>query len=664
MKVLTGALTLALILATLLTAGTAVSNYHRVYMQTCPSKDVLQWDGNIRMIQALDRFQDLRAGNIGNVVASYYRANTWPPLRPTISLLLFGLSSNGPSAEADTLISLFFYALLFPSLIFIGMRMAPTALTGAAAAFLTSLLLIHSKQLPAYSLASMLETQGMFFLLWAVYFIFRAYQQLYPRPEDIPADQITTFRFPRNESERTVSRGVKIGLVVSILGVTLSKYPYAVMLFIGLAVCEFARAPGSYIGFARRALGDYYGKGRLAVYALIIGGLIALIIAAKMGKIGPKGTNERGVRYAMYLVALIIFVDFNIYAWRFRAALADIVPASMRHFYVLGIFPTLVWLFSNPDRFSAVIGGTQWVPPPGLDTSKLFRSSFFDTLLNHTFDQTWPIALVLGGMLLGIGAYKLARFSRMPGGEPPGEGSVFRSAFAFALGLLQSPLVAVTVILWVQFLAQEFLSPNKQDRHIFHFLPALVLLAVIWITRIPGALNERSNSRKWDFAGPALALLLTALGASMLYMQNGLFTEGYFSANARPFCYSGDKREFFDPARWTANTIDPKKKHIIINNMYNVPPKPPVLRQQGTEIDLLLRTRAIPAGGTAYNDNRHLFKSWGDFDRLLIITPGCDGPGAMKVASARAAKVGAKLGASKVSTHPSGQFCVNEIDLK
>jgi hypothetical protein len=143
----------------------------------------------------------------------------------------------------------------------------------------------------------------------------------------------------------------------------------------------------------------------------------------------------------------------------------------------------------------------------------------------------------------------------------------------------------------------------------------------------------------------------------------GVFTAGYSDFRVREFCFTGRAPELFEPARWAADQLAADRRTLLINAM-NTAPFALDQREQTTELDLLLRMRAIAAGGAVRNDNRHVWKRWSEFDRLLAITPTClDEAGRAQIRS-RAAAVGVSLGEPlRELRHPGGRLCLTEYSL-
>ena len=92
-------------------------------------------------------------------------------------------------------------------------------------------------------------------------------------------------------------------------------------------------------------------------------------------------------------------------------------------------------------------------------------------------------------------------------------------------------------------------------------------------------------------------------------------------------------------------------------------------RHLATEFDLLFRMRALNQGSVR-NDSRHVWRSWEEFDRALVITPACGDPewrDYHQVMNARvaerAAQVGSEMKLIRALEYPPGEFCLKEYAL-
>lgn len=180
------------------------------FLNICPIKDLLTWDENIRLNQLLDQYQDFRDGRYWRGFFPFLEASTWPPLRSIFSLFMLWGPGDWPITWKDSFLGLIFYALCFPTIIYISFRITGSLVFSGAISIFILAMSLHTTETPAYSLSSMLETQGMFVLLWVYFSLYRLYdsvQNLGPGAE--------------------LQKGSKVPVLVSLalLSLFFTKYP-------------------------------------------------------------------------------------------------------------------------------------------------------------------------------------------------------------------------------------------------------------------------------------------------------------------------------------------------------------------------------------------------------------------------------------------------------
>lgn len=605
----------------------------QAFGEMCPNKDVLHWDGNLRMALVLDRYQYFADGNFWETFVSHLRANTWPPLRPFIALLLF--AAFGPSAIIDVALSLLFFAATFLALLYGSWRLSRSPLAAGACFFVVSSLLLHTRELNAYALAGMLETQGMFFLVVALISLFGLYRL---QSEDLPLLQGANGPSPA-AATASRQRGLVIGTAFGVVGLGLTKYPYAIMLFLAYATYEFIRDPQGWWSFATDLLKDHYrGWRRL----LLVGFLLVVVGLLVAGKVGYLGVNTRLTKRLIYLVCLVIFVDFNFYAYRARAELVQRISLPVRVFYLAGILPTLTWILINPDRFSTVLGGQFWV-----GTAQI-RRTLFETL-PYLFQPAVTVLALLALGVLGLALALLHERATPTTGSGP----------TWWTRAVQRPEVAIFMVAWLQYMLQDLFNPNKQDRHVYHMLPALLLSSTILFQAALRMWRGRNTSLQWLRPVSGAALITIALVP--MVTRAGLPTGGY--TQSRYFCYTDTTHSIFEQARWVADQFDARRRTVVINAFHELPFSPNQ-RNQASEIDVLLRMRALAAGGRVYSDHRFRWKSWDSFERLLVVAPQCNLPSVGRRLSQRSAKVGAELTRLEERKDASGSVCLESFAIR
>lgn len=589
MKHRTDKIWLIVVLFALLIVGFSLLAIFNHYSTDCPSQDVLSWDGTLRFIDVLDQHQDFRRGNYGRALFSLFEAPTWPPLRGIIMHFVILVTTGAPAPALNVFVSYAFFVLLFPSLLYIADRLGGGYAVTGPVFFVISIMLIQSRELPLYSLTAMLETQGMFFFLWSCYFVYRFYEGGRSRPD----------------------RLVVAGLFISVQGLFHTKYPYGVMFLFSLFVYEFLRRPVIYFHVFHLLKVRHFRRVRTF---LIITFFLLIALLAGSGQLGDFGAHVKLSKFVVYAGFLLILIDFHVYLLRDRLYLLSLLSPRTVLLYFTTLFPALIWLFMHPVRFNSTLGTQQRI------VSGISGDSFFSILFNRIFD----FRLLLTGLailsLISILALIFAFLRQsMRSSDAPLR---FRSAAKITLQclheLLVHPLGPPTFLLVLQLLILDFTTPNKQLRHIYHLLPALLLFLSLWPFRLPDLPLFSSFSR--NIGRTILAASMTIAVCFYLYFPPGILSGRYFQSG-RTVC-SSLPASVYDPFRHLADSIRADKKYILINT-YHRPGSPPPGSLAAPLIDMFLRLKTYERG-LVRNDSRYRFRNWAGFDGLLVAAQHCD----------------------------------------
>ena len=242
-------------LLALFATGVMISKNWQAFLEICPITDLLTWDENIRLTAVYDQYQDYRDGKIWRATLPFLEAATWPPLRPIFSLILLASPGEWPITWKDSFLGLAFYALCFPSIIYIVSRISGSFLFGSLVSIFVLALSLHTSETPAYSLSSMLETQGMFILLWVYWGLYKLYDSV----KDLkPGESLPT--------------GSKVAALVSAVLILLffTKYPYGLLLFISIFLFELISRFPEWIGFVRFSVKVHYKGIRLLFLVVVV----------------------------------------------------------------------------------------------------------------------------------------------------------------------------------------------------------------------------------------------------------------------------------------------------------------------------------------------------------------------------------------------------------
>jgi len=517
------------------------------FWNTCNARDVLNWDANIRYVLTFDQWQDIRAGRYTQALAVFFEGSTWPPLYSLFTLALFLTWPAGPHPVLAVVPAFVFFVALFPSAFYIALRLTDKLWKASLIFLVFTVFLVHTPELQAYALSGMLETMGMFFLLWTLYFLGRSF-----------ADS---------------SRKVQIGLFIAGGGLFLTKYPFGIMLLFAwvLLVCfSRIRSVLEFVSFLRA---EYFLAARSwqKVYRLALPLLtaLALVTLLGMGMVGAGAINKKMYKYIIYIFSLLFFLDIIVFLWQQSSRLP--LERALRQQFGLVFLPGLVWIFLHPDRFSGVIGGQFWIIK---QTSSFFKSLAMD-VFSHSVLFLLLLFLAFVSFLLNFLLSRQKNQGRM--------------ALFF-----QRPDVWLTLLIFLQIAVQEIFSPNKQHRHIYYLIPAVLFFTGYWLINLN--LLQRNLLLRI-----LLVLFVLFTTATHLWAPGGLLAD----YGTRHFCYAGRDAERYRPVRNLAESLRSDGRYVLINRLHLAPPGELSL---ATEIDVLFRSRIVAAGFLENDERRR--RSW------------------------------------------------------
>ncbi len=642
--------TILIVLGTALLVRSALDQSWAFLLEKCPNTDVLLWDANLRLLTVLDQYQDLRDGDVVRALYPVFDAPTWPTLRNFLSLTLFFVNPGGPSTIVDISISFVFYILIFPSILLIAFEITRDWLRAALIFFFASMMIIHAREFPVYSLSAMLETQGMFFMLWTTYFLFKIYENFAFREASLIVRE-----------RKFVPRRKRFfwGLLIFSQGLFHTKYPYGIMLILAIFAVDILRGPGRYIDllalmFDQHFFGKRRSRWQTFFFVLRILVLVNFVGAVVANAFGVPLTKY--VKDAFFFVLVVFFIDVNVYFFRNRFALARLMGAATAQVYVAVVLPTAAWMLLHPDRVSSIIGTQQHSQEAG--------RSYTQSLATNVFDDPLPFLVMsaLAGIALLI--FLIARARR---GVERGE------RLDTLLANFGRPLTAATFVLLFQFLIMELLTDNKQLRHIYHLVPALLVVAGAWVMRFPYLLglsgprfvNVRRGIVLLTLALPLIAVRPVLAPGGLLAGQILPAEPDVAYVQARHMCFTGTEREVYEPVRWFALRLDPAKRYILLNSFHHIY-EPVPGRFLATDFDLLLRMRTLQQGAVR-NDSQYRRDNWEEFDAALLLTQSCDDAFAQAAADElqqRAAKLGHQVTLTSAYAHPTAPLCLREYRLE
>ncbi|MBI41581.1 MAG: hypothetical protein CMF59_18460 [Leptospiraceae bacterium] len=560
------AIAVAAILLGILTYRTAHSFYvwESRYQTECVNKDLLNWDGNLRFTSVLEFNRDFREGKPGDPLLELLKSPTWPPLRKAISLGLSFFSSE-PNPVVDTHISTAFSLLLLLALPFCGwviLRKEEGLWAGAVA----GLIVLTMSEFPIYSFAAMLETQGMLFFLIAC-----------------------TAYYLNRDAGFASGRGqkhVRWILFIGFFGLYMTKYPYGILLILSVLLIESVSYSRRLVNLVKDSIWPHYWFRWSLIFPVLVGAAIFVFLFRTQIGLPAEG---KVYKQALYATLLLTFLDLNVHWFRTRLQVRKILLAHQLRMYAWGILPVAIWFLSSPDRFGAFLGAGLHVQEQG----RVFAWSLLVDTLELSALMPLVIALLAAGMMvISRGQRNLRTWVR-------------------------DPMNAVVLVILGNLLLLEVLTANKQLRHIYHLVPALVLFSFLVLFKRyrpghsrPGIISARGA------VGEAAGLLACVL-------IGGLFVFFPGSMGAAPeedyICFSGTDRAPAEPARRVASQV-PEDSKIVVWNRFHELDSPPPGRSLASEIDLLIRYRT---GARARNESAYSLQSWQGFDRFAYISYDC-----------------------------------------
>jgi hypothetical protein len=471
----------------------------------CVNKDFLTWDPELRFIITLKMMDHIRNGKLLSYLSIVFDSPHWPSLRNVFESLVFFLT--GPSPKATIAITFLFYCLLpFGFLYTLSKEKFPPFFVGLF--FLLSVFgILQAESLQLYAFTGMIELQGAFIFLITAYLISRVYTEpIYPE---------------------NTSLGWRVLIATTLL--YHSKYPYGYMLVLCLFFIEVFFSPKNTFTYGFKYLkerkNEWYKNIRLWIFLLLF---LALFLPSSVliGKI-PN--------YLRYGIVLILVIDFFLFFYR-----EENQPDNARiHFHLKWIiFPILLWMFSQPDRFGSYSGQITHVEAQGFNPGEAIVKDldyyllFINEFLLSSF-QGFLISYVLFFGNLSIVLYGVYNYIRT---------KTFEKSFILAL------------LCMITFLELSLFTTNRLARHTYHLFPALFLSLFFFL------------GEKWiEF--PKATIVFTSI-LTIVFLNP--FLERPLNLTSKvELCYAGyDPGDYFSP-RWIEEKASEilKKPTIVLNEM-------------------------------------------------------------------------------------------------
>ncbi|EHQ08517.1 hypothetical protein [Leptonema illini] len=657
---------------------TQFANWNELFLATCPNKDSLVWDGNMRFVQAIDIVDDARRGVILPGISSILASPTWPPLRTLFSIVLL-VWNGSPDPVLDGRPSAFFLfataALLFAFAFFFrkqseGADQSREALRpyfNGLLALTVLFLLLGIVDLPQFVFSSMLEIQGMFFFTWntwAAFSILRhidAGARIEKNARNVSGDWGVSGGRSRSDASASALSAASVPMLLlwsfalSGAGLYLTKYPFGILTGMALLLVCIVRSPGGFASAVIRVLKERYTGWHLIPLGLLAAAALIIVLGPYLGS---AVVNTKGVKRFLYLAIVIVFIDFNHYLYRCRP---DFFSTELRLFYLYFLLPFVFILLSHPDRFGSLVQAQTDRVPGG---SRFYPVALFQ---EYFLASDALAAIVLGGLASALVAFAFALKSRSrhePASSSEGmlrytdEPAAELPSFLRFLPERTSLSLEGQMILfvWANIFVMQFMTSNHQARYLFQIFPVFLFFHGMLFWQLGRSLPGSSLLRQ---TVPLLMILPLPLLAARPLLA--------VSSDSRNVCFATTDPAPIDAARRIAAHVPENTDAILLNDFHDTA-SPVFGRRQATEIDLFLRYRTY-GGGRIRTDSKYRYPTWIEdnrpiFNELVHVTYLCGekaGQGRDR-ATERALKAGVRIEPVDTYNDPDG-LCMTRYRL-
>ncbi|MBE7440255.1 MAG: hypothetical protein HS115_17525 [Spirochaetales bacterium] len=382
------------------------------------------------------------------------------------------------------------------------------------------------------------------------------------------ASVIITLRLVSGQA-RPFSLPFFIICLIAFQGLVHTKYPYGLLFFPALLLSCIHSDRHSYVSFARFLFGE---AGRSGYFFLVfVGGMAVAFLML-------PGLKIRANLAALGSILTLIYFQF---LYR-KATVKRSVPASFPYAYHAGILPFVIWMAIHPDRITGLIDSREHTQ----SEHEFFSVRLFSEIFDHPV--LW-IAILLAGMA----------------------GLIFRHPD-------RKLLVSAAITCIVPFLILEIATSNKQLRHIYHLIPAVAYLCMLFLYGHPA----------WPMRVLGAGLPLLSLG--ILFVPGGLFSGSYIEK--RIYCFTGIERGLYDPVREVVDHLPGADTTLL--NAFAHPAAPLPGRAMTTELELLSRQRARRNGVRLYSATENRSCENAEIPTVAYVSDQCKGSAYDPLASA------------------------------
>ena len=391
------------------------------FITNCPNKEFLTWDPELRYIFTLELLDSLRNGEILRFFLLILDTPTWPPLRNLIQLLVFGIFKHSPIL--DVWLTVFTFFILGLSLFLISNHKKIIFFFS----FGFSLLVFLSPALLLYAFSGMLEIQGGLFLVLSSFYF-------------------GVFLIKKIPSKKNIFL-----LFLCTFALYFTKYPYG-YLFAFSCLCILLLF---YFKNFLLIIKSYIRQNFFSHIPIFIGVVITIVFLL----LGDQWKTGKATKYFKFTLANLIFLEFLIFFFSNQKKIFSLFP---KFYYVCFtiFFPIGFWSLSHPDRFGSSQGTLQHIQVDGFHVGEVVTKDFYYYLHlpKVLFIEVWLYPFI--GMTLCV----ITIFSLSWGLYVYIQKKQIRLHFIFSLILLFSLFILI------------FFTSNHQGRHVYHFIPLLLLI--------------------------------------------------------------------------------------------------------------------------------------------------------------------------------------------
>ena len=478
---------------------------YSLYLLNCPNQEFLTWDPELRYIITLKMMNYLREGMLFHYIGLFLDSPHWPSLRNVVESILFLIFNH--SANGVVLFTFVFF-LFIPFLCFYLLyRIFNINLEFAISFLFFILCLIQSDPLWLYSLTGMLEIQGAFLFPLVSFYVWKSL---------IDSSFI---------SKR--SNGWITFIITFLLYQT--KYPYGYMLVLFLVIFEVIFHFKDTVELGKIYLLNLKKiKKKPLIWIALSLSLILLLFKHKL--------NGKLPGYIIYTTLLVLVIDFFLFFFKNTRNSKD----NQLHFIIKWIiFPIIVWIMIQPDRFGSYSGQISHIETQGFNPGQEITKDvdyllvFFTEFIMNSFKEFHIAYLILLGniilMLKGIWDYfrnKVLSFSSF-----------------------------LSIICILTFIELSLFTSNRLARHTYHLYPSMILSLVLFNLEFSSVKRVHST---------IFSILITCI------VSYPFILSPFNQIIRTEICYTGyNKNDYLAPKWFEEYALNNLNKNTILYNEMN-----------------------------------------------------------------------------------------------